>query len=77
MLSHGTESKVQMILTGEENATQTRTLSDPQRPGFFKKGCLDAFLLSVDKPLGHLQYLQVIKPLKSICPSVSTLSSHI
>ena len=61
MLSHGTESKVQMILTGEENATQVRTLSDPKRPGLFKKGCLDAFLMSVDKPLGHLQYLQVIK----------------
>ena len=61
MLSHGTESKVQMILTGEENATQVRTLSDPQKPAFFKKGCLDAFLMSVDKPLGHLQYLQVIK----------------
>ena len=61
MLSHGTESKVQLILTGEENATQVRTLSDPQKPAFFKKGCLDAFLMSVDKPLGHLQYLQVIK----------------
>ena len=59
MLSHGTESKVQMILTGEENATQVRTLSDPEKPRFFKKGRLDSFLLSVDKPLGHLQYLQV------------------
>ena len=59
MLSHGTESKVQFILTGEDNATQIRTLSDPEKPGFFKKGCMDTFLMSVDKPLGHLQYIKV------------------
>ena len=66
MLSHGTESKVEMILTGEENATQVRTLSDPKKPRLFKKGCLDAFLMSVDKPLGHLQYLQVTKTFSQI-----------
>ena len=48
MLSHGTESKVQLILTGEENETQIRTLSDPTKQ-FFKKGSLDTFLMSVDK----------------------------
>ena len=59
MMSHGTQSKVQMILTGEDNATQIRTLSDPEHPGFFKKGCMDTFLMSVDKPLGHLQYIKI------------------
>ena len=59
MLSHGTESKVQMILTGEDNATQVRTLSDPTKQQLFKKGKLDTFLMSVDKPLGHLQYLKI------------------
>ena len=50
MLSHGTESKVQFILTGEENETQIRTLSDPDQPKkFFRKGALDAFLMAVDK----------------------------
>ena len=49
MLSHGTESKVQFILTGEENETQIRTLSDPSRPDFFKKGSMDTFLMTVDK----------------------------
>ena len=48
MLSHGTESKVQFILTGEENETQIRTLSDPTKK-FFKKNSLDTFLMSVDK----------------------------
>ena len=58
MLSHGTESKVQFILTGEDNATQVRTLSDPSK-NFFKKGAMDPFLMSVDKPLGHLQYIRI------------------
>jgi hypothetical protein len=58
MLSHGTESKVQFILTGEDNATQIRTLSDPEK-NFFKKGNMDTFLMSVDKPLGHLQYIKI------------------
>ena len=48
MLSHGTESKVQFIVTGEDNESQVRTLSDPTR-SFFKKGSLDTFLMSVDK----------------------------
>jgi len=59
MMSHGTHSKVQMVLTGEDNATQIRTLSDPEHPEFFKKGCMDTFVMSVDKPLGHLQYLKI------------------
>ena len=59
MLSHGTKSKVQMILTGEDNWTQTRTLSDPEHPHFFNKGGVDCFLMSVDKPLGALQYLRI------------------
>ena len=58
MLSHGTESKVQFILTGEENETQIRTLSDPTK-NFFKKGAVDTFLMSVDKPLGPLMYLRI------------------
>ena len=58
MLSHGTESKVQFILTGEDNATQIRTLSDPTK-NFFKKGAIDTFLMAVDKPLGHLQYIKI------------------
>ena len=48
MLSHGTESKVQFIVTGEDNESQVRTLSDPTK-NFFKKGSLDTFLMSVDK----------------------------
>ena len=58
MLSHGTESKVQLILTGEDNETQIRTLSDPTK-NFFTKGAVDTFLMSVDKPLGALQYLRI------------------
>ena len=48
MLSHGTESKVQFVLTGEDNETQIRTLSEPDK-NFFKKGAVDTFLMSVDK----------------------------
>ena len=48
MLSHGTNSKVQFILTGEDHETQVRTLSDPAK-NFFKKGDLDAFLMTTDR----------------------------
>ena len=48
MLSHGTESKVQFVLTGEDNETQIRTLSEPDK-NFFRKGAVDTFLMSVDK----------------------------
>ena len=48
MLSHGTESKVQFILTGEEDETQIRTLSDPSKQ-FFKKGSLDTFVMTTDR----------------------------
>ena len=58
MLSHGTESKVQFILTGEDDETQIRTLSDPDK-NFFKKGALDTFLMSVPKSLGHLHYMTI------------------
>ena len=58
MLSHGTESKVQFILTGEENETSIRTLSEPSM-NFFKKGAEDTFLMSVDRPLGPLMYLRI------------------
>ena len=48
MLSHGTTSKVQFILTGEDDETDVRTLSDPTK-NFFTKGALDTFLMSVEK----------------------------
>ena len=48
MLSHGTNSKVQFILTGEDHETQVRTLSDAAK-NFFKKGSLDTFLMSTDR----------------------------
>ena len=58
MLSHGTESKVQFIVTGEENETQIRTLSDPTKK-FFKKGSLDTFLMSVDEYAYCMRFHQI------------------
>ena len=63
MASHATSSKINFILSGDEEDTDVRLFNDPERhpPGtpLFKRGGVDAFLMSVPRPLGDLQYLRV------------------
>ena len=54
----GTKSRVQFILSGDDNQTQVRTFSNPHRSIFERRG-IDAFIMSVPKSLGPLNYLRI------------------
>jgi len=54
----GTKSKVCLILSGDDGQTQVRILSDSNR-SVFERGGIDAFILSVPKSLGLLNYLRI------------------
>ena len=56
--SHSTTSNINFILSGEDDTTEVRCFTDPNRH-IFKSGALDAFLLSTDRPLGELEYMQI------------------
>jgi polycystin 1L2 len=44
----GTKSKVHFILSGENDETQVRIFSDPDRQ-IFQRGGIDAFVMTVSK----------------------------
>ncbi|CAF1640812.1 unnamed protein product, partial [Adineta ricciae] len=54
----GTESKVQFVLSGENDQTNVRLFSDSHRK-LFQRGGIDAFIMSVPKSLGLLNYLRI------------------
>ena len=56
-----TSSKVQVIVYGECGETSVRTLNDKRaaQKHALKRGCIDSFLLAVEKPLGALRHLKV------------------
>ena len=56
--SHSTTSKVEFILTGDDDETDVRCFSDEDRT-LFRKGALDPFLMSTQYPLGDLRYLRI------------------
>ncbi|CAF4302927.1 unnamed protein product, partial [Adineta steineri] len=51
----GTKSKVHIVLSGDKDETRIRTLSDSHRQ-IFQRGGVNAFLMSVPKSLGLLNY---------------------
>ncbi|UYV63030.1 hypothetical protein LAZ67_2002890 [Cordylochernes scorpioides] len=53
-----TDSKVQFILSGDDDETQVRTLADDKRP-LFRRGAADSFVMSVPRPLGRLNFLRI------------------
>ena len=53
-----TDSKVFMILSGDEDETSVRSLYDPKRKTF-RKGEKDVFVMAVPAPLGKLNYLRI------------------
>jgi hypothetical protein len=53
-----TDSKVFMILSGDEDETTVRALHDPKRKTF-RKGEKDVFVMAVSAPLGKLNYLRI------------------
>ncbi|CAF1090184.1 unnamed protein product [Adineta ricciae] len=54
----GTKSNVQFILCGNDHQTRIRTLIDPQR-SILQRGGIDAFLMSVPKSLGLLNFIRI------------------
>jgi len=54
----GTKSKVHFILSGENDQTHVRTLSDSHRSILQRSG-IDAFIMAVPKSLGQLNYLRI------------------
>ncbi|XP_071129607.1 polycystin family receptor for egg jelly-like isoform X3 [Mytilus edulis] len=54
----GTDSKVQFILSGEDDETDVRPLSDSKRK-VLRRGTVDGFLMSAPRPLGALNYLHI------------------
>lgn len=54
----GTTSKVNIILCGEENDSEPRTLEDPVRKPF-QQGSVDTFLLTTPYMLGSLPYIRI------------------
>ena len=53
-----TDSKIQFILSGEEEETGVRTLEDPFRPAF-RRGDTNSFVMAVPKKLGRLNYIRI------------------
>ncbi|CAF1035223.1 unnamed protein product [Adineta ricciae] len=54
----GTNSKVHFILAGDDDETQVRTLADPHRK-ILQRGGIDAFVMTVPKSLGSLNYIHI------------------
>ena len=54
----GTKSKVRIILTGEQGESDIRLLNG-DLPYAFRRGNVDSFVLSTNKPLGQLNYVRV------------------
>lgn len=54
----GTKSQVQFVLSGDYDQTHIRTFSNPNRSIFQRRG-IDAFIMSVPKSLGPLNYLRI------------------
>ena len=54
MESHSTTSKVEFILTGEDDHSGIRCFDDPDRV-LFQKGNTDNFLMTTQVPLGELK----------------------
>ncbi|CAF0948943.1 unnamed protein product [Adineta ricciae] len=54
----GTNSKVHFVLSGDDDATNVRTLSDPRRK-ILQTGGIDAFIMSVPKSLGLLNCIRI------------------
>ncbi|CAF0957173.1 unnamed protein product, partial [Didymodactylos carnosus] len=54
----GTKSKVHFIISGDDDETGVRTLEDPHRR-VFRRGGVDAFVMSVPKSLGQLNYIRI------------------
>ena len=54
----GTNSKVHFILAGDDGETQVRTLADPKRK-ILQRGGIDAFIMTMPKSLGLLNYIHI------------------
>nr|XP_002732126.1 PREDICTED: polycystic kidney disease protein 1-like 2-like [Saccoglossus kowalevskii] len=54
----GTDSKVGFILSGDNDETDVRMLSDEQRK-ILRRGAVDSFLMAVPGPLGTLNYMRI------------------
>ncbi|CAF1645338.1 unnamed protein product, partial [Adineta ricciae] len=54
----GTNSNVHFILAGDDDQTNIRTFSSSQRK-IFQRGGIDAFVMSVPKSLGLLNYIRI------------------
>lgn len=54
----GTESKVHFVIGGDQDETQIRIFSDSNRK-IFQRGEINAFVMSVPKSLGLLNYLHI------------------
>ena len=59
--SSGTDSKVAIILRGEEADSQPRRLYDPHRPVFLR-GSVDSFLLTSPYYIGNLDSIRYLFP---------------
>ena len=58
LVSHSTTAKVEFILTGEDDETDVRCFSDPDR-NLFRSGATDPFLMTTQFPLGSLRRLRI------------------
>ncbi|UJR16214.1 hypothetical protein I4U23_003124 [Adineta vaga] len=54
----GTSSKVHFIVAGDDDETQVRTFADPHRK-ILQRGGIDAFVMTVPKSLGSLNYIHI------------------
>ncbi|KAJ8037623.1 Polycystic kidney disease protein 1-like 2 [Holothuria leucospilota] len=54
----GTDSKVSFIISGDQDETEIRTFEDEKRP-ILRRGGIDRFLMSVERPLGTLNYMRI------------------
>lgn len=53
-----TDSKVSFILSGDDDETDVRSLTDPVRK-VFRRGAQDIFVMAVPRKLGRLTYLRI------------------
>lgn len=53
-----TDSKIQFILSGDDEESGVRTLDDPFRKAF-RKGDTNSFVMAVPKKLGRLNYIRI------------------
>ncbi|CAF1642081.1 unnamed protein product, partial [Adineta ricciae] len=53
-----TKSKVYFVLSGDDDQTHVRTFVDPYRE-IFQRGGIDAFIMSVPKSLGPLNFIRI------------------